>query len=361
MISFKTISYKLSLVGIAKDRNLFLENLSNLLQSGMSMVDSFEFVGKDVRNKTLRKIVMGMTESIRQWVPLDRVLEDSMLFSPHNITLVRMGQDSGRLNENIKIIVSEQRKSTEMNAKIRSALMYPAFVLILVLVVGTGIAWFILPKLAQVFNGLNLEIPAMTQAVIDLWVFLQHHGAVAVPFFFMMLGLSFYFIFFNDKTRIVWEFILYIIPGIKRLVREAEIAKFWFLLGTLFSAWLSPVTSLESLGKSTRSFRYRFFYAYLHSKMEDGFSFRESFQNYPKVNKLFDSAIQQVVVSGEQSGNLAESLIKLGKRYEAKIEQTTKDLSVMLEPLLLVIVWLWVVGIALAVIMPVYDLIWGIK
>ncbi len=147
--------------------------------------------------------------------------------------------------------------------------MYPAFVLVLVLVVGTGIAWFILPKLATVFNGLNLKIPPITQALIDFGLFLDEHGLIAVPLFFSSLAGVFYVVFFNQKTKVVGEFFLFHCPGIKRLIKEAALAQFGFLLGTLLSAGLSPLDSLDSLGKSTSTFRYKKMYKFLLANLAD--------------------------------------------------------------------------------------------
>src|SRR5689334_326363 len=110
----------------------------------MPIADAIAFVAEEIQSKVLKKIVLEMSADIQSGLPLSETMEKTHLFSPHVITLVRIGQESGRLNENIQIVVNEQKKSQEMHGKIRSALMYPMFVLVLVLVVGTGIAWFIL-------------------------------------------------------------------------------------------------------------------------------------------------------------------------------------------------------------------------
>ena len=102
-------------------------------------------------------------------------------------------------------------------------------------------------------------------------------------------------------------------------------------------------------------------YQYLLSELSDGFSFKHSFKTYPRMNLLIPSPIQQIIISGEQSGMLSETLVTLGDNYERRIDATTKDLSVMLEPIMLVIVWVGVVGLALSVILPIYSLIGGIK
>lgn len=228
--SKKKFLRQLSLIGLGKERNFFLENFANLLNSGMPLLDSLTLVADEIKNKTLRTLVVKMAEDIGAGYSLADSMEKTELFSPHVIALVRIGQTSGRLNENIKIIVVEQKKSQEMNGKIRSALMYPGFVLVLVLVVGIGIAWFILPKLATVFNGLSLEIPAITRYLINFGQFLDQYGIIAVPCFFAFLACMIYLVFFNKKTRFVGEAFLFHCPGISRLMKESEIAKFGFLL-----------------------------------------------------------------------------------------------------------------------------------
>lgn len=127
----------LSRVGLGKESNHFLENFANLLLAGMSLSDALEFVSEEIHNKTLRAIVKSMYDDIQSGFTLAEALKNSKLFSPYVISLVQIGQESGRLTENIAIIVDEQKKSQEMRAKVRSALMYPCFVLVLVVVVGT--------------------------------------------------------------------------------------------------------------------------------------------------------------------------------------------------------------------------------
>ena len=224
------ILHKLSLVGLGKERNFFLENFANLLLSGMPIADAISFVGEEIKNKTLRKIIEQMSMHIQAGFSLSETMELSELFSPHVISLITIGQSSGRLQENIKIVVDEQKKSQEMHSKSRSALMYPSFVFILVLIVGTGIAWFILPKLATVFNGLNMKIPPITKALIDFGLFLQQYGLLVVPLFFASLTGFFYLIFFYEKTKFIGESFLFHCPGLKRLMKEAELAKLGFLL-----------------------------------------------------------------------------------------------------------------------------------
>ena len=113
------------------------------------------------------------------------------------------------------------------------------------------------------------------------------------------------------------------------------------------------------LAKATSFKRYRDFYVYLSESIAEGNSFKKSFEFYEKSKTLLPVSVEQLIIAGEQSGSFSETLLKISKTYEEKTDITTKNLTVMLEPILLVIVWLGVVAVAMAVILPIYSLVGG--
>ncbi|PJA94065.1 MAG: hypothetical protein CO132_00005, partial [Candidatus Kerfeldbacteria bacterium CG_4_9_14_3_um_filter_45_8] len=121
------------------------------------------------------------------------------------------------------------------------------------------------------------------------------------------------------------------------------------------------VEAINSLADATALRRYQKFYRYLSTSVNDGSSIRTSLKAYPHLKSYLPSTIQQMMIAGEQSGTLPTTLVRIGKNFETKTETTTKNLSVILEPILLVIVWLGVVFVALAVVLPVYSLIGGLE
>lgn len=347
--------------GIGKDRDYFIENLSTLVSSGMNISDAVFSLKNEVRTKRMQEILGEMYENIESGFPLWKALDYPGVFPRHVISLVRIGEESGKLSQNLQVISGQQVKDREFNSKVRSAVMYPVFVLGLALFVGIGISWFILPKLAKVFSQLKLDLPAITKALIGLGKFLGEHGAWAVPLFLVILGMIIYFVFFFPKTKKIGQSIIFNLPGIKRLIKEVEIYRFGYLLGTLLETGLPVNESLASLSRVTASPYYVEFYEHLSKSIEEGKSFQKSFKEYPKIRKIFPYSVEQLVIVGEKSGNLSKSLLSVGRTYENKIEITTKNLSVILEPVLLVLVWLGVMAIAFAVILPIYNLIGGIQ
>lgn len=348
-------------IGIASDLDYFVENLSMLVGSGMNIAEAILAIGKELRSSKMRRITSWVHEEIVSGHSLSSSLEQTKLFPNHVVSLIKVGEESGRLAENLALVSEQQKKDRMFQSKLKSALLYPLFVLALTLLVSIGIAWFILPKLALVFGQLRVELPALTQLLIATGEFLQLYGVIAVPAFLFSVILFLYLIFSFPKTKFIGQTILFYLPGTGTLIRQVELARFSYLLGTLLEAGLPVTRALESLQDATTSIRYKKLYAFLRTNISDGYSFQKSFAGYRNLKRMIPVPAQQLIVAGEKSGNLSVSLAKINETYDAKIDATTKNLTVILEPILLVIVWLGVVSVALAIILPIYSLVGGLN
>lgn len=347
--------------GLTKSRDEFIENLNMLMNSGMSITGAISSIAKETRNTRMKKILEEILFDIESGSAVWKALLKTELFKDYTISLIRLGEESGKFLENLKVVTLELEKNREFSSKVRSALMYPAFVLGLTGFIGVGISWFILPKLAKVFDQLNIKLPLITKLLIGFGVFLGEHGKYVVPLVVIFLGVLAYFIFVFPKTKEAGEIILFSLPGVKGLMAEVEIARFGYLLGTLLDAGLQVTQAIDSLASASSSIRYKRFYEHLRDSVDMGNSFEKSFTSYKKIDKLIPTAIQQLVISGEQSGNLHGTLLRIGQVMEEKSETTTKNLTIIMEPVLLIIVWAGVVSVAFAVILPIYSLVGGIS
>jgi type II secretory pathway component PulF len=307
--------------------------------------------------KILERILVELEGGSPLWKSFDR----TGLFKGYTISLLRIGEESGKFAENLKVVSLEQEKERNLKSKVKSALMYPVFVLVLVVVIGLGISWFILPKLAKIFADLKLDLPLITKILIGFGLFLQKNGFWFVPLGMCVTAALIWVFFINEKTKFLGESFLYSIPGIKTLLMEVEVARLGYLLGTLLDAGLPIIRAIDSLLGASDSVRYKKFYTHLKESIEMGNSFQKSFASYPKVDKIVPQPMQQLIFSGERSGNLNKTLLKIGQVLEEKSDTTTKNLTIIMEPILLVIVWLGVVGVAFAVILPIYSLVGGIN
>lgn len=348
-------------MNLGNEREYFIENLSMLMNSGMNITSAIKSIRKEVRTKAAKKLIDKLLKKIEAGYSFSDALIETRIFSDYTVSLIKVGEESGRLKENLKVIAEQEQKNSIFKGKLKSAMMYPSLILVLSVTIGIGIAWFILPRLSNVFDQLDMELPLITQALIFAGIFLGEYGKIAIPAFAFLFFFFSYFIFFFSKTKFIGQSILFVLPGVKKLVMETELARFGYTLGTLLEAGLPVVPSLESLSEATPFRRYRRFFEYLVKEVDKGNSFNSCFKNYKKSNKVIPATIQQMIISGEKSGSLSEILIKIGKNYEMKLDNSTKNLTVLLEPIMLVIVWLGVVSVALAVILPIYSLIGGLN
>lgn len=347
--------------GFAEESQYFVENLSMLLASGMDIIEALEAIKAEVKSTKLISIINELVENINSGFSLWQALEKTKLLPPHIISLIKIGEESGRLHQSLAVVVIQQNKSKSFKSKIRAAMMYPVFVMGVAMTVGIGIAWFILPKLSTVFNQLNLKLPLVTRLLMSLGGFLARYGSIVVPTFILGISIFFYFLFFYQKTKFIGQAILFAIPGIKNLIREVELARFGYIMGTLLEAGLPVIEALDSLKESGTLRAYGKIYIQLKEGVEEGKSFEECFRSNRRIRKLIPTTIQSLIAVGERSGRLGKIFLSISESYENKTELTTKNLSVILEPLLLVVVWLGVVAVAMAVILPIYSLVGGLN
>lgn len=335
----------------------FLEYFTVLLSAGMDVSRAIEAVTEDVHSEYMKKTLAQVAGWIESGYSISQALKKSGIFSESTIALLKIGEDSGTLKQSLTIIALQRKKEREFRSKIRSAAMYPVFVLTLALIIGICIAWFILPQLSKVFTQLRLKLPLITRILLGVGDFLAVWGKIAVPVALLAVLVGFYVLFVQKRTKFVGQNILLHIPGVGNLIKQIEISRFGYFLGMLLNSGIPIGFALAALRDLSSFVKYRTFYEYLDRTIAQGQSFQYAFQKYPGMKHLFPFSFQQLVSVGEQSGTLSSILLQVHTDYESKIESSTKDLTVILEPILLIIVWLGVLAVALAVILPIYSLV----
>ena len=342
---------------MADSTDRFTENFSILLSSGMSVPGALDAVAEDMPSVHFRKKVLEAKEQVERGEPVWKTLGDFDLLPQYTISLIRLGEESGRLRECVVSAAAQRQKDKLFSGKIRSAMLYPGLVLSLTLIVGISMSWFVLPRLATIFTSLNIPLPLISKILIGFGLFMQKYGLIAVPGAIAAIIFLGYFLFFFSKTKEIGQWIILHIPGIGRIMRDVEMARFTSMFGLLLQTGLPILVALDSLGESTDLVAYRRFYHYIRIQIELGYSFREIFASYPGANTVMSIPVQKIIVSGEESGKLKESLVQIGSLLEARTENLTKDIANVLEPVLLIIVWLGVVAVAFAIILPIYSLV----
>lgn len=333
-----------------------VESLSMMLLAGVTVGEAIESIANELPKKQSRQQLMAMRSSIDEGMPFAQALERTGLFDTSIVTLIEVGESTGKLPENLKVVAAQMHKNNTMNAKIRSAMMYPAFLVGLLFVVGTGIGVFLLPKLLTIITGLQVQVGLMTRILISFGTWFGKYGLIFAAGVVLTIITTSILIKKSTRAKIVAETILYRVPGIKKLLFETEMSRFGFVLGTLLEAGLPVITALQSLSASMATRRYQKMAGEIKTRVDEGDSFNKILSDH-KYRKLIPGTISQIVISAERSGNLSSSLLKIGSNYEDKADLTAQNLETLLEPIVLVLIAIAVLFVAMAVFLPIYSLV----
>ena len=340
-----------------KDKDYFIENLSILISSSVNISEALNIIYIGFKNKALKKKILFVKQQVDSGFNFWQSLDEAKIFSQRDISLIKIGESSGYLAENLKILSDQHKKERMFKSRVSSALLYPAIVLFMALFIGIGMSWFLLPKLALIFSQLDIELPTLTKVMIAAGLFIQDYGTIFFPAISIIIIALFYLFFVNKKTKFIGQSFLFSFFITKKLIIESELSRLGFVLGVLLKAGFNITEALKTIEDSSSFWYYKKIYSHLLKEISEGKSIQESMASYKNLGRYIPLPVQQIIYVGEKSGKLSESLINVGQRYEERLDLTAKNLTVALEPILLIIVWLGVVFLALSIIMPVYNLI----
>lgn len=342
--------------GMGKDRMQFIENLATMLNAGLPLIDALRTLGMETRNKGFRKIIVRITETVENGTPLWRAMDAEDLFSLHAIALVRIGEEAGNLAKNMEYLAAQETKDHELVQKVKMAMIYPSIVMVIMFIIVMGLGMFVLPNLIGVLTSLNVELPFITRMVIKFSDVFSAYGLIIAPGSILGMGL---FVVLAKYTvlKVPVQWVVFRIPGIGSLLRSATIARFGVIVGGLLKAGVPVVDAVQSLVEVTPILVYRRLYEKLRDHIVIGDSFSKSFAAIKGSQKLLPVSVQQLVVTGEKSGALADIMLKVADIYDKKASETAQKLPVILEPILLLIIGTLVGTIAFAIIVPIYSIV----
>jgi type II secretory pathway component PulF len=349
-----------SVLFLGGEKDYFADNLAMLLSAGISISSAITIMGEASYGKRYKRVLSEVSNELDEGIPLWKTLSGRGILNDSYIYMIKVGEASGRLPENLGIVSEQERKNKSFNSKLASALIYPGIILSLTLIIGIGVTTFIIPNMAKVFNDMRINLPLPTKVMIAIGGFINKNP---ILFASMVIGLItiILLVFFIPGTKKIGQAILFRTPRIKDLYKEVEVARFGYIMFSLSQAGVPLTEALSSIEHSTNLAPYRKFYHYLYLNINDGISLEKSFLKYKNLRRILPVNVQQMIIAGEHSGNFVSILGRISGIYEEKIDTTSKNLSVVLEPILLVVVALGVLFLALAVIMPIYGLVGGLN
>jgi type IV pilus assembly protein PilC len=337
----------------AGDIAIFSRQLATMLAAGIPLVQAFEIVGNGSEKPSMQKLVLDVKAEVEGGTSLHEALgKHPLYFDDLYVNLVEAGEHAGALETLLDKIATYKEKTEALKKKVKKALFYPAAVLAVAVIVTVVLLIFVIPQFESLYKGFGADLPAFTQAVINLSRFVQNNGVYIA----IAAGVAVYaFIYFKKRSKALREFrdrASLNVPVIGPILNKSAIARYARTLSTMFSAGVPLVEALDSVAGATGNIVYE--KAVL--KMRDEVSTGQRLQRSMEATGLFPNMVNQMIAVGEESGSLDEMSAKVATFYEAEVDNAVDAMSSLLEPLIMAILGVLVGSLVIAMYLPIFKL-----
>jgi MSHA biogenesis protein MshG len=330
----------------------FSRQMHSLMKAGVPILSALSGLAAHTVNRTLAKTLTGVMESLQA----GRDLSSSMaqfpeVFSVFYISLVRVGETSGRLEEVFHQLATYLQREKKTRDQIKSAMRYPVFVLVAILVAITVINVLVVPAFAAMFAQFDAELPlptriliAMSDFTINRWELLLGGGVALVAGGRMYVR--------SEDGRYAWHKLLLRFPLIGKILYRAALARFSRLFALVQSSGIPIVTGLSVVARALDND----FIQERVLSMRDGIERGESLSNTAAGTGIFDHLVLQMLQVGEQSGATDDLLREVADYYDSEVDYAVDKLSASIEPTLTIILAVLVFLLAAGIFLPMWDL-----
>lgn len=337
-----------------QDKIVFVKNLSAMIRAGLSLSRSLAILERQTKNKKFQEIIRQVAQTVERGGSLSEAfVAHPNAFSSLLIAMVRAGEESGSIADSLAIVGNQMEKNYLLIKKVRGALLYPGIIISAMLVVGVLMLVFVVPTLTSTFRELNVDLPASTKAIIAVSDFLAHHSIIS---FFILLGtiVGVVAILRTGRGRRNAEAVLLHLPIIGELVRKTNAARTGRTLSSLLTSGVDMVEAIRITGEVVQNSHFRSVLKEAAESVQKGTPLSAMFKREDSPYPLLVGEMMEV---GEETGKFSDMLTQVAVFYENEVEEATKNLSTIIEPILMVVVGVVVGFFAVSMISPTYSLL----
>lgn len=343
---------KLKKISVSNTEKLSLiSNLSTMISAGIPILPSIDSLLEDSKGGS-KKILEEAKADLLQGKHLYTTFSKfPNVFDKVTVNIIRGAEEAGQLSVTLKDLREEVRKEIEFNDKIKSALTYPILVLLVMLGILIVILVVAVPKIAAVFSRLRVNLPLPTKILIFISnIILTYTIPVIIGTVLFCVGV---FLLYKKKKK--WFFsLLYPLPFLSTLFREIDLTRFSRSMHLLLSSGITITNALELAEDVVQKPEIAKSIAFARETISSGENLSVAFK---KHRKIFPVVMVKIIEAGEKTGTLDESMKDISEYLDYRVSNSLKSLTIVLEPVMLVVVGLLVGGMMLSIIAPIYNLI----
>ena len=335
------------------DKIVFAGNLSAMVSAGLSLSRAFAIMERQTKNKHFKSVIKGLSLLLSGGDSLATALGTyPEIFPPVFTAMVSAGEESGKLPQSLQVVADQLMKNYDLRRKVRGAMIYPVIIIIVIIAIGILMMIFLVPNLTAIFKEMGAELPLSTRLVIATSNLLSQHTFLALGSLlgFVVLAIAF---FRSVRGKRVVDYLAIHLPLIKPIVHKVNAAVTMRTLSSLLSSGVGMVASLNITGRVIQNHYYQVIIALGATAVEKGQPLSTAFKAH---ENLYPVLVGEMIEVGEETGKLSELLLKGALFYEEEVSQATKNLSTIIEPLLMVLIGIAVGFFAVSMIGPIYSL-----
>ncbi|MBP9728203.1 MAG: type II secretion system F family protein [Candidatus Moranbacteria bacterium] len=341
-----------------KEKMTFTRNLSVMVSSGLTISRAVQNLSLQTKNKTFQKILQSVNDDLQAGKTLSEGLAKyPTVFNELFVNMVYVGEVGGSLEQVLDILALQLEKENDLLSKVRGALIYPAVIVIAMVGIGILMLVYILPKITGVFQDMDVKLPATTMAIMAFSDFLRHHWALSIIISVgSIIGVRVF------STTVIgkrfFDFLFLHLPIVGNIIIKVNCARFARIYSSLLKSGVSVVNGLTIVSKTLSNVYYKEALAEGIAEVQKGVELSKVIGKY---DKIFPLLVTQILAVGEETGKTETVLQRLAEFYEEEVSQITKNMSSIIEPILMLLIGGGVGFFAVAMLQPMYSVLENIQ
>ncbi|ABB14936.1 type II secretion system F family protein [Carboxydothermus hydrogenoformans] len=340
----------------AKDLALMAKQLGTMIAAGVPLLTAVNVLSRQVENKTLKKSLIRIEEKLRNGNTLSESLREEKIFPELMCSMVEVGEVGGVLDNVLDRLSLHYEKEAQLSEKIRSAMTYPMVVLFAAIAAVLVLVTYVLPQFTGILLQANIELPLITQVVIKITNFFSQHAATIFLTLGAIIGGLLYW-FSTPPGRKIRDQLSLNMPLIGTLVLKGIIARFSRTMATLVQGGVPMLQSLRVVQKTLGNGEMQKVLELAEDKVREG----ESLATFLAQSRWFPPLLTQMMLVGEETGQLDAMLTKAADFYEAEVDAAVGRLSSIIEPVLILFMGGIVGLIIVSIMLPMFNMVNAVK
>lgn len=332
---------------------VFIQNLGIMLKAGISAARALKIISQQTKNPKFKKVAEALASGVEAGKSLHEAMaEFPQVFSYIFISMIKVGEVSGSLDKSLEYLSLQLQREADLKSKVRGAMIYPLVIVGAMVLIGILMAIFVLPKLIGVFKEANVALPLLTRILIGFTDFFSAHIILA-PLVLSLIVAALVAAAFSAAGKRLFAAAVIKMPILGSVAIKINLARFSRVLSSLLKSGLPIVEGLQVASESVGNPAYQAILAEAASQVKLGKPLTSVLANN---QKLFPYIVVQMLEVGEETGTMETILEQLAQHFEAEVDDTLKNLSSIIEPLLLLVIGAVVGLLAAALILPIYNI-----